>query len=214
MATDIEVAIGLVKQAIDQDKKKNFEEAARCYREALIVFKTVARYRGISKGVKQAIASKCVQYEERLRKLDKYLLANTDLSQLFKDVCGPIKRPDSQNSSNDGSISSETWRGLKNCPLYRQGIEAVERGKKRDKKGQWQEALHFYEEGMNLLLEAVEVNQDEDPNAEENNEHVRFHCLLIHERIQTIRSHLEGCLTTTLKVINRQVNSDFCWPKC
>ena len=47
---NIEVAITLVKQAIDQDKKKNFEEAARCYREAIITFKTVAQFRGISKG--------------------------------------------------------------------------------------------------------------------------------------------------------------------
>ena len=51
MAMNIEVAITLVKQAIDQDKKKNFEEAARCYREAIITFKTVAQFRGISKGL-------------------------------------------------------------------------------------------------------------------------------------------------------------------
>ena len=43
MAMNIEVAITLVKQAIDQDKKKNYEEAARCYREGIIIFKTVAQ---------------------------------------------------------------------------------------------------------------------------------------------------------------------------
>ena len=96
MAMNIEVAITLVKQAIDQDKKKNFEEAARCYREAIITFKTVAQFRGISKGVQQAINLKCGQYEGRLKKLDKYLLANADFSQLFKDVVEHHKRPDSQ----------------------------------------------------------------------------------------------------------------------
>ena len=93
---NIEVAITLVKQAIDQDKKKNYEEAARCYREAIITFKTVSQFRGISKGVQQAIILKCDQYEERLKKLDKYLLANADLSQLFKHVVDYHKRPDSQ----------------------------------------------------------------------------------------------------------------------
>ena len=96
MAMNIEVAITLVKQAIDQDKKKNYEEAARCYREAIITFKTVSQFRGISKGVQQAIILKCNQYEERLKKLDKYLLANADLSQLFKNVVDYHKRPDSQ----------------------------------------------------------------------------------------------------------------------
>merc|ERR1712083_1118569 len=156
MAMNIEVAITLVKQAIDQDKKKNFEEAARCYREGIIIFKTVAQFRGISKGVQQAILLKCNQYEERLKKLDKFLLANADFSQLFKDVVEHHKRPDSQTSSDsDGSICSEAWKGLKNCLLYRQGIEAIEKGKKRDRKGQYSDALNFYEDGMALLLEAA-----------------------------------------------------------
>ena len=81
---NIEVAIGLVNQAIAQDKQKNYEEAARCYRDALIIFKNVQQYGPVSNGVKQAIALKCSQYESRLKKLDKFLLLNADLSQLFK----------------------------------------------------------------------------------------------------------------------------------
>ena len=199
MAMNVEIAINLVKQAIDQDKKKNYEEAARCYREALITFKTVSQSDRISKGVRQQINFKCSQYEDRLKKLDKYLLANADLSQLFKDVVKHHKRPDSQNSESDGSINSENWKGLKNCILYRQGIEAIEKAKKRDKKGLYEEALQFYEDGTILLLDAAESNQD-DPNADENNEHLRFKCLLIHERIEMIRNHLDGGLP--LKVRN------------
>lgn len=202
MAMNIEVAITLVKQAIDQDKKKNFEEAARCYREAIITFKTVAQFRGISKGVQQAINLKCGQYEGRLKKLDKYLLANADFSQLFKDVVEHHKRPDSQTSDSDGSICSEAWKGLKNCLLYRQGIEAIEKGKKRDRKEQYSDALNFYEDGMALLLEAAATNQD-DPRSNENNEHLRFKCLLIHERIEMIRNHLDVGLP--LKPINNSL---------
>jgi len=202
MAMNIEVAITLVKQAIDQDKKKNFEEAARCYREAIITFKTVAQFRGISKGVQQAINLKCAQYEGRLKKLDKYLLANADFSQLFKDVVDHHKRPDSQTSDSDGSICSEAWKGLKNCLLYRQGIEAIEKGKKRDKKEQYSDALNFYEDGMALLLEAAATNQD-DPRSNENNEHLRFKCLLIHERVEMIRNHLD--IGLPLKPINNSL---------
>merc|ERR1739838_513151 len=204
MAMNIEVAITLVKQAIDQDKKKNFEEAARCYREAIITFKTVAQFRGISKGVQQAINLKCAQYEGRLKKLDKYLLANADFSQLFKDVVDHHKRPDSQTSDSDGSICSEAWKGLKNCLLYRQGIEAIEKGKKRDRKGQYSDVLNFYEDGMSLLLEAAATNQDDPtPKSEENNEHLRFKCLLIHERIEMIRNHLD--VGIPLKPINNSL---------
>ena len=123
--TSIEIAIELVKQAIDQDRRKNYEEAARCYREALNLFDNVSKSRGISRTVKQAIALKCNQYEERLRKLDKFLLASADLTPLFKDVVEYHKRPDSQSSLSDESISSEHWKGLKNCPLFRQGIQAI-----------------------------------------------------------------------------------------
>ena len=73
---------------------------------------------------------------------------------------------------------------------FRQGIEAIEKGKKRDRKGQYSDALNFYEDGMALLLEAAATNQD-DPRSNENNEHLRFKCLLIHERVEMIRNHLD-----------------------
>ena len=125
MAVNIEIAVNLVKQAIHQDRRKNYEEAARCYREALNIFDKVSKSRGISRSVKQAIVLKCNQYEDRLRKLDKFLLANTDLTPLFKEVVDFHKRPDSQSSLSDESISSEHWKGLKNCHLFRQGIQSI-----------------------------------------------------------------------------------------
>jgi len=182
----IEIAIALVKQAIDQDKKKNYNEAARCYREALILFKGVQKTKGITKGVQQAIELKCNQYEERLKKLDKWILANSDLTHIFKDAVDFHKRPESQISDN--SISSETWKDLKHNQLFRQGILAMERGKKRDQTGAYIEALLYYEDGMRLLMEAA--NQA-DHNEEDNIELLKFKCLLIHGRIEMIRQHLD-----------------------
>ena len=86
---------------------------------------------------------------------------------------------------------------------FRQGIEAIEKGKKRDKKEQYSDALNFYEDGMALLLEAAATNQD-DPRSNENNEHLRFKCLLIHERVEMIRNHLDVGLP--LKVNNHLLN--------
>ena len=68
-----------------QDTAKNYEEAARCYREAIVGFRTVAQSKNISPKVRAAILNKCAQYEERLHKLDRYLLSKADLSKLFFD---------------------------------------------------------------------------------------------------------------------------------
>lgn len=184
---NIEVAIELVKQAIDQDKKKNYNEAARCYREALMLFKDVQSAKGITNGVHQAIQLKCNQYEERLKKLDKWILANSDLTHIFKNAVDYHKRPESQISEN--SICSETWKDLKHSPVFRQGILAMERGKKRDQKGLFSEALFYYEDGMRLLMEAA--NQA-DHTEEDDIEHLKFKCLLIHGRIEMIRQHLDS----------------------
>lgn len=198
MATaNLEVAVGLVKQAIDQDRKKNYEEAARCYRDAIIIFRSVCTSRGISSGVKQAINEKCAQYDGRLKQLDKYLLASADLTDIFK---GAVEfhntSSGSQSNSSQESITSESWKGLKNCPLVKQGIASIERGKKKDLRDQWHEALGFYEDGVNLVLEAVH-----NADADQSIEHLRFKCLLVHERIEMIRNHVEKGLPVKVREI-------------
>ncbi len=47
---------------------------------------------------------------------------------------------------------------------------------------------------MTMLLEAATAANLDNPEAESNNEHLRFKCLLIHERIENIRNHLESGL--------------------
>ena len=86
MACSLDTAIRLVTQAVHQDTAKNYEEAARCYREAIVIFKTVGKARGVSPRVKKAIEDKCTLYEHRLKKLDRHLLSKADLTDLFRDV--------------------------------------------------------------------------------------------------------------------------------
>ena len=52
--------------------------------------------------------------------------------------------------------------------------------------------MNFYEDGNGLLLEAATNNVDDE--TEENTQHLRFKCLLIHERIEAIRNHLDSGL--------------------
>ena len=112
------------------------------------------------------------------------------------------KRPESQISDN--SISSETWKDLKHNQLFRQGILAMERGKKRDQTGAYIEALLYYEDGMRLLMEAA--NQA-DHNEEDNIELLKFKCLLIHGRIEMIRQHLDcGQPLNVRYLLKRNVN--------
>jgi len=201
----IEIAVSLVKQAIDQDRRKNYQEAARCYREALNLFNNASKSKGLNKSVKQAITVKCNQYENRLGKLEKFLFESKDLTPLFKDVVEYQyhKRPDSQSSFSDESISSEHWKGLKNCSLFKQGIQQIERGKKKDQRGDYSQALDFYENGMILLIRATESNIEEE--TPENTEHLRFKCLLIHERIEELKNHLD--LGRSIKPINDSLNT-------
>ena len=65
----------------------------------------------------------------------------------------------------------------------------MERGKKKDQRGIYGEALHYYEDGMRMLMEAA--NQA-DHNEDDNIEHLKFKCLLIHGRIEMIRQHLDS----------------------
>ena len=90
-------------QNISQDSAKNYGEAARCYREAIVGFKTVAQSKNISPKVKEAILSKCALYEERLRKLDRYLLSKADLSKLFRECVQFHEKADSATADRSSS---------------------------------------------------------------------------------------------------------------
>lgn len=83
--SSLESSICLVAQAIHQDEAKNYEEAARCYRYAIIGFKDAADNQKLSLKVRDAILRKCAISEERLKKIDRYLLSKADLRSIFKN---------------------------------------------------------------------------------------------------------------------------------
>ena len=73
--------------------------------------------------------------------------------------------------------------------LLKRGQDLVERGKRLDEKRNFEDAIKNYESGVELILEAANSASIRDPK---KSEAVRFKCLLIHERIETIRNHLDS----------------------
>ncbi len=69
----------------------------------------------------------------------------------------------------------------------KRGQDSVEKGKRNDERNNFLDALKYYEVGAELLLEAA----NRTGNDGHKSEAIRFKCLLIHERIETIRNHLE-----------------------
>ena len=153
----LDCAIRLATQAVHQDSAKNYEEAARCYREAVVAFRTAAAGGGCGKRVRQAVEEKCRLYEARLRKLDRHLLSKADLSKLFRECVEHELRREGQgslagadrrlsrssrslgschssedggsNTSGTGSVDSEI---LTENPFLRKGLEVVDRAKRED----------------------------------------------------------------------------------
>ncbi|TRY78656.1 hypothetical protein TCAL_16714 [Tigriopus californicus] len=202
----LDTAIRLVTQAVHQDTAKNFEEAARCYREAILVFKTIARSNSVTQNVRRAIHEKCDLYEGRLRYLERHLFYKADLTQLFRNcvprelATGSDRRAyhrHSQSVSRSSSVlsvcdlQSPSVHGdedLKRNPFLREGLSSIERGKNEDLKTHFPEALYFYEQGAGLLLHALRKGKAKTPNQAQA---VRTKCLVLHERCDIIRQHLE-----------------------
>ncbi len=136
----LDAAIRLATQAVHQDSAANYEEAARCYREAISIFRGAAKSDRLGVRVRNAIEDKCASYEERLRKLNRHLLSKADLSQLFRDCVNhelSRSKSKSRNSLDSsscaspaaGSVDSEV---LAENPYLKRGIDTVERAKRQD----------------------------------------------------------------------------------
>ena len=72
--------------------------------------------------------------------------------------------------------------------ILRRGQEIIEKAKRQDERQNFEEALKHYESGAELLLQAANRGGNEGQHSEA----IRFKCLLIHERIETIRNHLDN----------------------
>jgi len=181
----VDQAVRLVRQAVLQDSKRNYGEAARCYREAITSFRELRHSRASSKRLQELLDTKLGQYEKRLRILDEHLLSTSDLTKFFKEL-----KPGSCRSS----VSSESRHLYKN-PLLGQALDLLRRGRKEDERGNFGGALVFYESGLASLFDILRNGH----LTERQTESARVKCLLYHERAEAIRSHLEGNSKSSLE---------------
>ncbi len=154
----LDLAIALARQAVHQDTARNYEEAARCYREAVVHFRTAADSGRCTKRVRQAVEEKCELYEKRLRRLDRHLLSKADLTKLFRDCVEHELKSEEESSSNGGSgrasrssfVSSDSGNSgsdasvvsersfnsevLAENPYLKKGLNVIEKGKREDER--------------------------------------------------------------------------------
>jgi len=180
--TSVDLAVRLVRQAVNQDSKKNYTEAARCYREAILILKQLQSSRSSScRRMQNFMNTKLVQYEERLRILEHHLLQSSDLSKFFKDL------ESCHFDDCRSSVSSDTKHLYKN-PLLVKSLDLIRRGRREDERNNYGAALTCYETGLAALLDLLNKGVLTEKQAET----ARVKCLLYHDRVETIRGHLES----------------------
>jgi len=127
----VELAVRLVRQAVNQDSKKNYTEAARCYREAILILQQLKSSRSSScRRMQNFLNTKLVQYEERLRIIEHHLLQKSDLSKFFKEL------ESCHFDDCRSSVSSETKHLYKN-PLLVKALDLIRRGRKEDERSNY-----------------------------------------------------------------------------
>ncbi|XP_031724320.1 vacuolar protein sorting-associated protein 4B-like [Anarrhichthys ocellatus] len=70
---NLQKAIDLASKAATEDKAKNYEEALRCYQNAVQYFLHVVKYEAQGERAMQSIRAKCVDYLDRAEQLKEYL---------------------------------------------------------------------------------------------------------------------------------------------
>ncbi|XP_068581597.1 vacuolar protein sorting-associated protein 4B-like [Cebidichthys violaceus] len=70
---NLQKAIDLASKAAAEDKAKNYEEALRCYQNAVQYFLHVVKYEAQGERAMQSIRAKCVDYLDRAEQLKEYL---------------------------------------------------------------------------------------------------------------------------------------------
>jgi len=179
--TSVDLAVRLVRQAVNQDSKKNYTEAARCYREAILILKQLKNSRSSScRRMQHFMNTKLVQYEERLRILEHHLLQNSDLSKFFKDL------ESCHFDDCRSSVSSDTKHLYKN-PVLVKSLDLIRRGRREDERRNYGAAVRSYEAGLAALLDLLTRGVLTEKQAES----ARVKCLLYQDRLETIRGHLE-----------------------
>jgi len=182
MSQSVDDAVRLVTQAVHQDSRQNYPEAARCYREAILILQDLkgSQSSTCKPLLENFLNTKLVQYEQRLRIIEQHLLSKSDLSKFFKDLqschfddCG-------------SSVSSDTKHLYKN-PLLVKALDLIRRGRKEDERRNYRAALTFYESGLALLLDVLNKGLLTERQAE----NARVKCLLYQDRVDSLSVFLE-----------------------
>ena len=183
----VELAVRLVRQAVAQDSKHNYPEAARCYREAILILQDLKQAPGSGPCgqplLQTFLSTKLGQYEERLRIIEQHLLSNSDLSKFFKE----LQSCHFDDCVSSSSVSSDSKHLYKNPQLIA-ALELIRRGRRDDERRQYRAALTSYEAGLAQLLEVLSRGQLPAGQAET----ARVKCLLYHDRADTLRGYLES----------------------
>ncbi|XP_060933595.1 vacuolar protein sorting-associated protein 4B-like isoform X1 [Limanda limanda] len=94
----LQKAIDLANKAAQEDKAKNYEEALRCYQNAIQYFLHVVKYEAQSERAKESIREKCKDYLDRAEQLKQHL------KKLEKS---PPAKPVKENQSDDKGSESD-----------------------------------------------------------------------------------------------------------
>jgi len=170
--TLFETAIGLTKQAVHHDEAKNYNEAARCYREAISAFhhlKSKSRNQIVSK----AIDEKIDLYRKRLVRIDKYLLGKPDLRPFFKSVVAEqlsILNKNKQASLENDQTNSRFPQTMlvdvdQHCKnnILPKGLAAIEIVECKDGMRNEDNMMLNEKIGSNLSLPSISVNTSTSP---------------------------------------------------
>jgi len=177
----VDLAVKLVRQAVNQDSSRNYQEAARCYREAIIILQDVEKsQRSTCKQLQNFLNTKLVQYEERLRIIEQHLLSKSDLTKFFKEL------ESCHFDDCRSSVSSDTKHLYKNPQLVK-ALDLIRRGRKDDERQIYPSALASYESGLSLLLDVLNKGLL-TPKQEET---ARIKYLLYQDRVEILQGFLE-----------------------
>jgi len=182
-SSSLDCAVRLVTQAVRQDQARNYAEAARCYREAVILLRTAAASRACGRRARIAIEDKCLLYEARLRKLERHLLSRADLSKLFRRCVASELARSGENPPEGSSLLSVLTAPADRTDEtrdFRRALETLDKAAAEDDRGRFAEALHFYELGAGELLDAV--RKGKAGRGEASADAARARCLLVHDR--------------------------------
>jgi len=181
MCETVDQGVRLVRQAVSQDSRRNYKEAARCYREAISIFHQVAKERNSSRRVQDFVRNNVGQYEERLKTLERYLLYTADITKLvsqlsdqrLEGLCGRRHSSASSLSNSNPNLSTP--------------LQLLKKGRKEDVKKNYKAALTLYEGGLKTLQEVL---QSEDLSEEED-DFYKTKYLLYQDRADAIRAYLK-----------------------